>query len=217
MRCQPLNLAVVTVVGMPCLKLFGRRWGLANDDVIFAAVPLVVHLVWIITLPVLLSDAKSSESCDKRQYRVAISILFGLTVLAAVEECGIAIVALRGSMFDSHKRRWSHPLLYARSASIIAETAALIYATIIIEQPRQSCRNSSAGSTWHVPISARVFIWTSWAVLGIAYIVTVKPPSITTPRLFERGTNQPVSNLHFILGDELMFDVFRSFFREIQF
>jgi hypothetical protein len=69
MRCQPLNLAVVTVVGMPCLKLFGRRWGLANDDVIFAAVPLVVHLVWIITLPVLLSVSLGSSQIFYEQFK----------------------------------------------------------------------------------------------------------------------------------------------------
>jgi hypothetical protein len=39
---------------MPCLKLFGRRWGIANDDIIFAATPWLFHLVWVILLPILI-------------------------------------------------------------------------------------------------------------------------------------------------------------------
>lgn len=39
---------------MPCLRLFGRRWGIADDDVIFAATPWFFHVVWIILLPILI-------------------------------------------------------------------------------------------------------------------------------------------------------------------
>lgn len=39
---------------MPCLKLYGRRWGIADDDIIFAATPWLFHFVWIILLPILL-------------------------------------------------------------------------------------------------------------------------------------------------------------------
>lgn len=39
---------------MPCLRLFGRRWGIADDDIILAALPLVFHAVWVVVLPILL-------------------------------------------------------------------------------------------------------------------------------------------------------------------
>lgn len=37
---------------MPPLKILGRRWGVANDDVVLALLPLVFHLVWTIVVPV---------------------------------------------------------------------------------------------------------------------------------------------------------------------
>lgn len=37
---------------MPPLKVLGRRWGVANDDVVLALLPLVFHLVWTIVIPV---------------------------------------------------------------------------------------------------------------------------------------------------------------------
>lgn len=39
---------------MPCLKLLGRRWGVADDDVIFLATPWLFHVVWTVLLPILL-------------------------------------------------------------------------------------------------------------------------------------------------------------------
>lgn len=41
-------------------------------------------------------SVKPPPGCDRTQYRVAIGVLFGLTIVAALEECAIAIIALRG-------------------------------------------------------------------------------------------------------------------------
>lgn len=58
---------------MPCLRLFGRRWGIANDDIIFAATPWLFHLVWVILLPILIQVRRTAaedlvESVSIRQY-----------------------------------------------------------------------------------------------------------------------------------------------------
>lgn len=47
---------------MPCLRLFRRRWGVADDDVVFAATPWLFHLVWVILLPILLQVREGMTS-----------------------------------------------------------------------------------------------------------------------------------------------------------
>ena len=37
---------------MPALKIFGRRWGIASDDVVLTIPPLIFHFVWTIVIPV---------------------------------------------------------------------------------------------------------------------------------------------------------------------
>ena len=84
---------------MPALKMFGRRWALAADDVPVLAFPAALfHLIWFIFLVVAFSAISKPSSCAKTaSYEACIIGLFICFLLSACLESWLAIEGMRGT------------------------------------------------------------------------------------------------------------------------
>ena len=84
---------------MPALKMFGRRWALAADDVPVLAFPAAIfHFIWFIFLVVAFSAISKPSSCaNTSSYEACIIGLFICFFLSALLESWLAVAGMRGT------------------------------------------------------------------------------------------------------------------------
>ncbi|KAL0029095.1 hypothetical protein WJX77_006448 [Trebouxia sp. C0004] len=176
---------------MPALEMFGRRWALAADDVPVLALPAAIfHALWFIFLVVGFSAIQKPGSCaNTSSYETCIIGLFICFFLSTVLESWLVREGIKGSIFETEKRKRVVPLLYAQVAVFIAEVAFLIFGTVLIFRARPPCFEQHF-SLWHSQGVIDVLIWTTWGVLifmaGAVFVTYSFFPQYNSQKSWER-------------------------------
>ena len=150
---------------MPALKLFGRRWLLAGDDLPLPGIFLAVfHGIWVIVLALWLRDA--TEMCPNGRREVgAVGSMLGIFVFSVLNEISLAFVSSKGSLFETRKRSSLAIFVYIEILLILFQCASNGYATHILYTQDDFC-NKTHGDYMDLGKAYEAMIWSTWAVLA---------------------------------------------------
>uniref|UniRef100_A0A8C3WCE1 Diacylglycerol lipase-beta n=1 Tax=Catagonus wagneri TaxID=51154 RepID=A0A8C3WCE1_9CETA len=157
---------------MPGMVLFGRRWAIASDDLVFPGVfELFLRVLWWIGILALYLQHRGKLDCAGGV--LLSSYLIVLIVLLAVIICtvsAIVCVSMRGTICNPGPRKSMSKLLYLRLALFVPETVWASLGAAWIADGVQCDRTVGNG------IIATVVV--SWTVIAatVATIVVVFDP-----------------------------------------
>lgn len=119
---------------MPAIHVFGRRWLLAEDDLVLPAAVLgLFHFVWSVLLIVWLGTVHGPADCEGAwRYDLAVGGLLGAFVASCGLEAGVTAVSAQGATFERRRRRHLPLLLYLDCISHAAQVAFNGYGTYLI-------------------------------------------------------------------------------------
>ncbi|KAI3429289.1 hypothetical protein D9Q98_005385 [Chlorella vulgaris] len=188
---------------MPQLKLFNRRWHAATDALpALMAVLCLFHALWFVPYATgawsIEGTGLEFQCAQATMLRVANYSLFALFGLAAVNECVLFIIGLRGGPFETEKRRLMTPLLYLEVTLWTLLLCFTIYATVVtysgaveatcwVNNPCQfnanllplACRDQSGAGVQELSDSCKSLVatgpaffecWTDWMKYGLNWV-----------------------------------------------
>uniref|UniRef100_A0AAY4EW58 Diacylglycerol lipase-beta n=1 Tax=Denticeps clupeoides TaxID=299321 RepID=A0AAY4EW58_9TELE len=117
---------------MPGIVAFGRRWGIASDDLVFpGAFELLIRVLWWIGTLALYIIHKGHFECPGgavlHRYLVVLLVLLGVIILSL---CAIVYVSAQGKCCPSPPRRRASAGISRFSVLLLAAVAAVLGAVI---------------------------------------------------------------------------------------
>ncbi|KAK2576891.1 hypothetical protein KPH14_005516 [Odynerus spinipes] len=151
---------------MPALKLFGRKWLAATDDLVYPGLfEIVIRLTWSILVGI--GCAKYYEStwkCRAGGDLVRVYLLGEMVILGVIIILTFFIIkySSKGSIIDTHARRYVEPLLTIKIFMILPEINWNILGTMWIFSKSMDCEMEQY--TMSV-VEALVFF--DWILIGL--------------------------------------------------
>ncbi|XP_054426191.1 diacylglycerol lipase-beta [Pteronotus mesoamericanus] len=110
---------------MPGMVLFGRRWAIASDDLVFPGLfELFLRVLWWIGIVTLYVRRRGELDCTGgaplRSYLIVLIVLLAIIICAMVAIVG---VSMRGTICNPGPRKSMAKLLYVRLALFVPEMA----------------------------------------------------------------------------------------------
>lgn len=142
---------------MPGMVAFGRRWGIASDDLVFpGAFELFVRILWWIGTLVLYTLHKGRFDCPGggvlHSYLVVLLVVLALIILSL---CAIVYVSAQGTITNSGPRRSIPALVYLRALLYLPELVWACLGAIWVSGDSQGCHPAEVGAV----IAAVVASW----------------------------------------------------------
>lgn len=183
---------------MPALKLFGRRWLAASDDLTF---PCIFEFLWRIVFlgfssialrnywiffesQVVIDDethevATNNETSCHEQDVIFIKIyLIGVNAIVALNLPLLALLIYnsgRGSIADTNARRLINPLLYLKIFLILPEVAANVMATLWTYTGFVQCTNLNDSFANTTVEYCTIFYWIIFCVVILSIMLAYDP------------------------------------------
>ncbi|XP_063790533.1 diacylglycerol lipase-beta isoform X1 [Pseudophryne corroboree] len=158
---------------MPGLMLFGRRWAIASDDLVFpGAFELLIRLIWWIGMLVLYSVHKGQFECIGGP--VLQSYLIVLIVMLAAIICSVSAivyVSMQGTISNPGPRKCMPKLVYIRLALYVPELVWAVLGAVWVSDNGVQCDKALV----HVIL---VTVIASWAIIlftAIAVVIVFDP------------------------------------------
>jgi sn1-specific diacylglycerol lipase len=127
---------------MPALRLCGRSWLVALDDLVIPAFLLcVLHVVWLCVLLSVYAKARGKElqqreTCGRVGEKAMdwVFVSSSLFFLAASVEFLIGFESSKGKILEPNKRRRARPLLIVHSIILVAIVCAMGYGVVLMNE-----------------------------------------------------------------------------------
>ncbi|CAN2391206.1 neuroblast proliferation [Pristimantis euphronides] len=126
---------------MPGLQLFGRRWAIASDDLVFpGAFELLVRVIWWIGVLVLYSVHKGHFDCPGgallQSYFIVLLVMLGAIICSM---SAIVYISMQGTISNPGPRKCMPKLVYIRMALYLPEFAWAIMGAIWVSDNGVQC------------------------------------------------------------------------------
>ncbi|XP_073447131.1 diacylglycerol lipase-beta [Aquarana catesbeiana] len=158
---------------MPGLMMFGRRWVIASDDLVFpGAFELLVRFIWWIGILWLYSVHKGNFDCVGGP--VLRSYLIVLIVMLAAIICSVSsivYVSMQGTISNPGPRKCMPKLVYIRLAFYVPELAWAVLGAIWVSDNGVQCGKSVV----HVILVTVIASWIIILFTAIAIIIVFDP------------------------------------------
>ncbi|XP_051878477.1 diacylglycerol lipase-beta [Pristis pectinata] len=145
---------------MPALVAFGRRWGLAGDDLVFpGAFELLLRVLWWIGILVLYLTYRGQLDC--KHGRILPSYLLVLIVLlAAIIVILLVIVctSMQGTITNVRPRRYIPVLIYIRTALYLPELIWAILGVVLVNDETMGCPATLVNTISIAVIASWIFL-----------------------------------------------------------
>ncbi|CAG9783833.1 unnamed protein product [Diatraea saccharalis] len=107
---------------MPALRLLGRRWLFASDDLVFPCIAEIpVRIIWIVMLSIVASNDLPVSCAFNTSARLDIIIMISIQALTIIILAVMAQQSARGSMTEIDKRKYVGPLLLCKLFIMVME------------------------------------------------------------------------------------------------
>uniref|UniRef100_A0A674BMZ0 Diacylglycerol lipase-beta n=1 Tax=Salmo trutta TaxID=8032 RepID=A0A674BMZ0_SALTR len=164
---------------MPGMVAFGRRWGIASDDLVFpGSFELFVRVLWWIGTLSLYTLHKGKFDCSGgrvlHSYLVVLLILLAFIILSL---CAIVYVSAQGTITNPGPRRSIPVLVYVRAMLYVPELIWAILGAIWVSDDSQGCRPAEVGAV----IAAVVASWILLLSTGVGVLFVFDPLGTTHP------------------------------------
>ncbi|KAM6897109.1 diacylglycerol lipase-beta [Xenentodon cancila] len=155
---------------MPGMVVFGRRWGIASDDLVFpGCCELLLRVLWWIGTLILFVHHKGQFDCNGRgvlhSYLVGLLVVLALIILSL---CAIVYVSARGTITNPGPRRSMPALVYLRALLYIPELVWACLGAVWVSDDSRGCDPATVVAV----ISAVVASWIIllFTALGVVFV-----------------------------------------------
>nr|XP_046207950.1 diacylglycerol lipase-beta-like isoform X1 [Oncorhynchus gorbuscha] len=164
---------------MPGMVAFGRRWGIASDDLVFpGSFELFVRVLWWIGTLALYTLHEGKFDCFGgrilHSYLVVLLILLAFIILSL---CAIVYVSAQGTITNPGPRRSIPVLVYVRAMLYVPELIWAILGAIWVSDDSQGCQPAEVGAV----IAAVVASWILLLSTGVGVLFVFDPLGSTHP------------------------------------
>jgi sn1-specific diacylglycerol lipase len=119
---------------MPALRLFGRKWLAASDDLVFPGLfEIFVRTLWLILIVIVhVKYYESTWECSRGGDYVRTYIIGMMALLSLIIVVLVALVnrSAKGSITDETARKFVPPILLLKLFLIIPETVLNVFGTM---------------------------------------------------------------------------------------
>ncbi|XP_069839875.1 diacylglycerol lipase-beta isoform X2 [Dendropsophus ebraccatus] len=158
---------------MPGLQMFGRRWAIASDDLVFpGAFELLIRFIWWIGVLVLYSVHKGHFDCPGgpllQSYFIVLIVMLGAVICAML---AIVYVSMQGTISNPGPRKCMPKLVYIRLALYLPEFAWAIMGAIWVSDNGVQCEKTVV----HVILLTVIASWVIMLFTTIAVVIVFDP------------------------------------------
>ncbi|XP_008313273.1 sn1-specific diacylglycerol lipase beta [Cynoglossus semilaevis] len=157
---------------MPGMVVFGRRWGIASDDLVFpGAFELFIRLLWWIGTLILFIHHRGHFECHGRDvlhtYFVGLLVVLGFIILSL---WAIVFVSAQGTITNSGPRRSMPALVYLRALLYIPELVWACLGAVWVSEDSKGCDLATVGTVISAVIASWIILFfTAVGVLVVFY------------------------------------------------
>uniref|UniRef100_A0A1A8IQB5 Diacylglycerol lipase-beta n=2 Tax=Nothobranchius TaxID=28779 RepID=A0A1A8IQB5_NOTKU len=172
---------------MPGMVAFGRRWGIASDDLVFpGSFELFLRVIWWIGTATLFFYHQGHLDCNGRgvlnSYLIGLLVVLALIILSL---CAIVYVSAQGTITNPGARRSMPALVYLRAMLYIPELVWACLGAIWVSDDSRGCDPATVGSV----IAAVVTSWIILLLTGLGVVFVFDP--LGNPRS-QHGPMEPL-------------------------
>uniref|UniRef100_A0A8C3AIG3 Diacylglycerol lipase-beta n=1 Tax=Cyclopterus lumpus TaxID=8103 RepID=A0A8C3AIG3_CYCLU len=158
---------------MPGIVVFGRRWGIASDDLVFpGCFELFVRVLWWIGTMILFTYHKGQFDCNGRgflhSYLVGLLVVLALIILSL---CAIVYVSAQGTITNPGPRRSVPALVYLRALLYVPELVWACLGAVWVTDDSEGCDPAMVGAV----ITAVVASWIILLFTGLGVVFVFDP------------------------------------------
>ncbi|KAL7857053.1 hypothetical protein SRHO_G00159520 [Serrasalmus rhombeus] len=158
---------------MPGMVVFGRRWGIASDDLVLpGAFELFIRVLWWIATVVLYATHKGKFECHGgailHSYIVVLLILLAVIILTL---CAVVYVSAQGTIMNPGPRRSMPVLVYLRAVLYIPELVWACLGAVWVSDSSGGCEPAEIG----LVIGAVVASWIILLSMILGVLIVFDP------------------------------------------
>ncbi|KAK9530790.1 hypothetical protein VZT92_012272 [Zoarces viviparus] len=155
---------------MPGIVVFGRRWGIASDDLVFPGfVELFVRVIWWICTMVLFTYHTGHFDCNGRgflhSYLVGLLVVLALIILSL---CAIVYVSAQGTITNPGPRRSIPALVYLRALLYIPELVWACLGAVWVSDDSKGCDPATVGAVITAVVASWIILL--FTALGVVFV-----------------------------------------------
>ncbi|KAG8008947.1 Sn1-specific diacylglycerol lipase beta [Nibea albiflora] len=155
---------------MPGIVVFGRRWGIASDDLVFpGAFELFIRILWWIGTMILFTYHKGHFDCNGRgvlhSYVVGLLVVLALIILSL---CAIVYVSAQGTITNPGPRRSIPALVYLRALLYIPELVWACLGAVWVSDDSRGCDPATVGAVIAAVVASWIILL--FTVLGVVFV-----------------------------------------------
>ncbi|XP_051980988.1 diacylglycerol lipase-beta-like [Xyrauchen texanus] len=133
---------------MPGMVVFGRRWRIASDDLVFpGAFELFIRALWWIGTLVLYTNHKDRFACQGgtvlHNYLVVLLVLLAVIILTL---CAIVYISAQGTIVNPGPRRSMPALVYLRALLYLPEFVWACLGIVWVSDNSIGCKPAEVGA-----------------------------------------------------------------------
>ncbi|KAG9477024.1 hypothetical protein GDO78_002423 [Eleutherodactylus coqui] len=186
---------------MPGLQLFGRRWAIASDDLVFpGAFELLIRFIWWVGMLVLYSIHKGHFDCAGgpllQSYFIVLLVMLGAIICSM---SAIVYVSMQGTISNPGPRKCMPKLVYIRMALYLPECAWAIMGAIWVSDNGVKCDKTLV----HVILLTVIASWIIMLFTTIAVVFVFDPLGHKKALYYEREEDH---NLESSQSEQLIYN-----------
>uniref|UniRef100_A0A673J2L1 Sn1-specific diacylglycerol lipase beta-like n=1 Tax=Sinocyclocheilus rhinocerous TaxID=307959 RepID=A0A673J2L1_9TELE len=163
----------LSAVRMPGMVVFGRRWRIASDDLVFpGAFELFIRAAWWIVTLVLYTNHKGRFDCQGgaylHNYLVVLLVLLAVIILTL---CAIVYISAQGTIMNPGPRRSMPALVYLRALLYFPEFIWACLGAVWVSDNSTGCKPAEVGAV----IGAVVSSWIILLSMVVGVLVVFDP------------------------------------------
>uniref|UniRef100_UPI00398F6EFC diacylglycerol lipase-beta isoform X2 n=1 Tax=Pristiophorus japonicus TaxID=55135 RepID=UPI00398F6EFC len=172
---------------MPGLVVFGRRWSLASDDLVFpGAFELLLRVVWWIGILVLYLTHRDQFDCKgggvlPSYLMVLIVLLAAIIVILTV----IVYISMQGTITNPGPRRSIPALIYIRTALYLPELVWAVLGAVWVNDESLGCAPSIVTTITIAVITSWIFLFFTVVAVLIVFDPLGRPKRLGSARYAE--------------------------------
>lgn len=149
---------------------FGRRWGIASDDLVFpGCFELFIRVLWWIGTMILFIYHRDHFDCNGRgvlySYLVGLLVVLGLIILSL---CAIVYVSAQGTITNPGPRRSMPALVYLRAVLYLPELVWACLGAVWVSDDSQGCDLPTVGAVISAVIASWIILL--FTALGVVFV-----------------------------------------------
>lgn len=148
---------------MPGLVVFGRRWGIADDDLVFPSVAeVIVRAAWLIAVIIIYElHHESMASCEHGHLlQIFLVGMIVLVLFVIILNSAIFLISIRGTIMNNEPRRRMPAFVVARALMNIPEVGWNVLGTYWLFGSKLNCSED-------VISTVRATVICSWILLTV--------------------------------------------------